>query len=97
VNSKQEVYAGSGKRSLPDNGILVSGCQTDQTSADANSPQGAYGALSNAIQNILAETDVEISNKKLVLRARRALAKQGYIQQPGLYCTDEHADAPFIC
>ncbi|KAF3325480.1 metacaspase-5-like protein [Carex littledalei] len=97
VNSKQEVYAGSSKRSLPDNGILVSGCQTDQTSADANSPQGAYGALSNAIQSILAESDGEISNKKLVMKARRALEKQGYTQQPGLYCADEHADAPFIC
>ncbi|KAJ4809360.1 Metacaspase [Rhynchospora pubera] len=97
VNSKQEAYAGSRKLSLPDNGILISGCQTDQTSADANSPQGSYGALSNAIQTILAETDGEVSNKKLVLMARRKLKKQGYTQQPGLYCTDEHADAPFVC
>ncbi|CAL5387263.1 unnamed protein product [Camellia sinensis] len=60
VASKQEVYAGVSKRALPENGILISGCQTDQTSADA-SPSGnadeAYGALSNAIQMIIAETD----------------------------------------
>ncbi|KAJ3674824.1 hypothetical protein LUZ60_005440 [Juncus effusus] len=97
VSSKEEVYAGSSKRTLPDNGILISGCQTDQTSADANSPQGAYGALSNAIQSILAETDGRVSNKELVMRARKVLGKQGYTQQPGLYCDDEHADGPFIC
>ncbi|GKV37860.1 hypothetical protein SLEP1_g45832 [Rubroshorea leprosula] len=65
VGSKQEVYAGSTKRSLPDDGILISGCQTNQTSADA-SPSGhsaeAYGALSNAIQTILAEADGPVTN-----------------------------------
>ncbi|XP_010926867.1 metacaspase-5 [Elaeis guineensis] len=97
VYSTQEVYAGPNKRGLPDNGILISGCQTDQTSADANSPNGAYGALSNAIQTILAETDGEISNQELVLRARKMLSKQGFTQRPGLYCSDDHVDASFVC
>lgn len=98
VHSKQEVYAGSNKRSLPDSGILISGCQTDQTSADANPPGGgAYGALSNAIQTILAESDGKISNQELVQKARKMLAKQGFKQRPGLYCSDNHVDAPFVC
>ncbi|CBI24133.3 unnamed protein product, partial [Vitis vinifera] len=100
VGSKQEVYAGSGKRALPDNGILISGCQTDQTSADA-SPSGnsaeAYGALSNAIQTIIEESDGSIRNQELVLKARETLKRQGFTQRPGLYCSDHHADAPFIC
>lgn len=100
VGSKQEVYAGPNKRSLPDEGILISGCQTDQTSADA-SPAGnsseAYGALSNAIQTIIAETDGTITNQELVLRARKMLKKQGFTQRPGLYCCDNHVDAPFVC
>lgn len=100
VDSKEEVYAGSGKRSLPDAGILISGCQTDQTSADA-SPSGhaheAYGALSNAVQIIIEETDGEISNQELVLKARKMLKKQGFSQRPGLYCSDEHVDKPFVC
>lgn len=29
VGREQEVYAGAHKRSLPDSGILISGCQTD--------------------------------------------------------------------
>lgn len=99
VHSKQEVYAGANKRGLPDTGILVSGCQTDQTSADASLPGSgeAYGALSNAIQTILTEADGEISNHELVTRARKMLAKQGYSQRPGLYCSDNHVRAAFIC
>ncbi|KAI9387471.1 hypothetical protein POPTR_010G175000v4 [Populus trichocarpa] len=100
VGSKQEVYAGATKRALPDGGILISGCQTDQTSADA-SPGGnsaeAYGALSNAIQTILGEADGDISNQELVLRARKILKKQGFTQRPGLYCSDHHVEAPFVC
>lgn len=100
VSSAHEVYAGSTKRGLPDNGILISGCQTDQTSADA-SPSGnageAYGALSNAIQSILAKADGEVTNRELVLKAREVLSRQGFSQRPGLYCSDSHADAPFVC
>ncbi|KAH9320356.1 hypothetical protein KI387_043952 [Taxus chinensis] len=100
VSSTHEVYAGSVKKGLPDTGILVSGCQSDQTSADANptgNPDNAYGALSNAIQTILSDHDGPIANRELVIKARKILSKQGFTQRPGLYCTDWHADAPFIC
>ncbi|KAF5733554.1 latex abundant family protein [Tripterygium wilfordii] len=100
LGSKQEVYAGTAKRALPDGGILISGCQTDQTSADA-SPSGnsseAYGALSNAIQTILAEADGGVTNHELVSNTRRVLKSQGFTQRPGLYCSDHHVDAAFIC
>ncbi|GFZ12760.1 metacaspase 5 [Actinidia rufa] len=100
VSSKQEVYAGASKRGLPDSGILISGCQTDQTSADA-SPSGnadeAYGALSNAIQTIIAETDGTVTNRELVLKAREILKTQGFTQRPGLYCSDHHVETPFVC
>lgn len=100
VGSKHEAYAGSTKRQLPDNGILISGCQTDQTSADAT-PQGnardSYGALSNALQTIIAESGGEITNQELVLKARELLKRQGFTQRPGLYCSDDHVDARFVC
>ncbi|CAD6333348.1 unnamed protein product [Miscanthus lutarioriparius] len=96
VHSDQEVYAGTTAR-VPSNGVLISGCQTDQTSADATTPKGvSYGALSNAIQAILAERGM-VTNKELVLKARKMLSKQGYTQQPGLYCSDENASVAFIC
>lgn len=101
VSSKQEVYAGSSKnKALPDSGILISGCQTNQTSADA-SPSGnaaeAYGALSNAIQAIIEETDGSVSNHELVSKAREMLKKQGFTQRPGLYCSDHHVESTFVC
>ncbi|XP_027354994.1 metacaspase-4-like isoform X2 [Abrus precatorius] len=100
VGSKHEAYAGSSKRSLPDGGILMSGCQTDQTSADA-SPSGnsasAYGAFSNAIQAIIEDTDGAITNQELILKAREKLERGGFTQRPGLYCSDHHVDAPFVC
>lgn len=100
VDSKTEVYAGTRKHSLPDSGILISGCQTNQTSADASPsgrPSEAYGALSNAIQDILAETDGDVTNEQLVMKARKMLKKQGFTQQPGLYCSDSMVDSPFVC
>nr|AFK93071.1 MC2 [Petunia x hybrida] len=98
VEAKQEVYAGSGNRGLPDSGILISGCQTDQTSADATPAGGdSYGALSNAIQEILSESDGPITNEELVRKARKKLQRQGFTQRPGLYCGDHHVDAPFVC
>uniref|UniRef100_A0A1J3FY69 Metacaspase-6 n=1 Tax=Noccaea caerulescens TaxID=107243 RepID=A0A1J3FY69_NOCCA len=96
----QEVYAGAINGGLPDNGILISGCQTDQTSADASPPghpELAYGALTNAILIILKETKGKISNKELVLKVRKLLKKQGFEQRPGLYCDDGYVNAQFIC
>ncbi|MCO5597355.1 hypothetical protein L7F22_051431 [Adiantum nelumboides] len=103
ASSPQAAYAGvkSGTR-LADMGVLVSGCQSDETSADAK-PGGdatqAYGALSNAIQTILASSEPgqPIPNRHVVTEARRLLSAQGFTQQPGLYCTDENSHAPFIC
>ncbi|KAL6619002.1 hypothetical protein ACP70R_034141 [Stipagrostis hirtigluma subsp. patula] len=101
ARSVKEVYAGTAASVLvPRNGVLISGCQTDQTSADATTPDGeSYGALSNAIQTILArEKQGTVTNRELVLKARELLSKQGLArQQPGLYCSDELADAAFIC
>jgi hypothetical protein len=89
------VYAGTtaSAPSLPLNGVLISGCQTDQTSGDATTAEGvSYGLLSNAVQTILARKhDGAVTNREL-------LSKQGVTtQQPGLYCSDEHANLPFIC
>ncbi|KAM3404981.1 hypothetical protein ACQJBY_007839 [Aegilops geniculata] len=101
VRSVEEVYAGAAaaKAPPPRNGVLISGCQTDESSADLTTASGvSYGALSNAIQAVLAEERRgKVTNRELVQRARGLLAKQGYVQQPGLYCSDEHADAAFIC
>ncbi|KAK7342918.1 hypothetical protein VNO80_25876 [Phaseolus coccineus] len=100
VDSKYEAYAGSTKPRFPDGAILLSGCQTDQTSADA-SPSGntanAYGAFSNAIQAIIEESRGAVTNQELVLKARDKLTRGGFTQRPGLYCSDHHVDGSFVC
>ncbi|KAK7405771.1 hypothetical protein VNO78_07380 [Psophocarpus tetragonolobus] len=100
ADSKYEAYAGSMKPRLPSSGILMSGCQTDQTSADA-SPSGnsanAYGAFSNAIQVIIEENDGAVTNQEIVLKAREKLKRGGFTQRPGLYCSDDHVEGPFVC
>lgn len=100
VERKEDVYAGADKRSLPRHGILLSGCQTDQTSADA-SPSGneneAYGAFSNAIQTILRESNEDTTNEEIVSKARKLLKRQGFTQRPGLYCSDDYVQASFVC
>nr|XP_043622474.1 metacaspase-9 [Erigeron canadensis] len=82
-----------------DNGILLSGCQANETSADMN-PHGAngkaYGAFSNAVQIVLKENSGDLSNKEVVLMARNLLQKQGFEQHPCLYCSDDHANSTFL-
>lgn len=97
VKSKKEVYAGASNGGLENECVLLSGCQTDQVSADVRSKGQAYGAFTNSIQVILGETKGKISYKELVLKSRKLLEKQGYPQRPGLYCSDRYVNGPFIC
>lgn len=100
-SKREEHHAASIKRNILDCGILLSGCQSDQTSADFASPYGnsdaASGAFSNVIQSIIEETDGAVTNRELVLKARMVLKSQGFDQKPGLYCSDNNVNASFLC
>eukprot|EP00850_Spirogloea_muscicola_P005524 SM000025S08419 [mRNA] locus=s25:619083:631737:- [translate_table: standard] len=77
-----------------DMGILISGCQHNETSADADpagNPRQAYGALSHSIQTILSQQG-QVTFRQLVLGARQMLHQQGFTQNPGLFCSDGNAD-----
>eukprot|EP01018_Ginkgo_biloba_P039149 Gb_08838 [translate_table: standard] len=92
VDEKQRVH--------PDMGILLSGCQTDETSADAcptGDPNVAFGAFTHAIQTVLERHADPISNRELVLGARKLLGEEGFSQHPCLYCSDQNAQAAFLC
>lgn len=84
----------------PDAGILLSGCQANESSADMNPDSAggkAYGAFSNAIENVLEKNPTALSNKQVVVMARERLKQQGLGQQhPCLYCSDENAEAVFL-
>ncbi|XP_066339193.1 metacaspase-9-like [Miscanthus floridulus] len=83
-------------------GILLSGCQTDETSADVAGDDvaavggRACGAFSAALQAVLAAHLAPMSNREVVRRAREVLSKQGFQQHPCLYSSDANADAPFL-
>ncbi|PPD67552.1 hypothetical protein GOBAR_DD35569 [Gossypium barbadense] len=72
----------------------------DETSADMNPMESggkAYGAFSNAVQMVLKENSGRLSNKEVVMMARKVLEAQGFDQHPCLYCSDENTDATFLC
>ena len=81
-------------------GILLSGCQSNETSADVNmeADKGgkAHGAFSYAIEQVLMQNLGQLSNKEVVMKAREVLLEQGYKQHPGLYCSNENANAIFL-
>ncbi|KAK9054940.1 hypothetical protein SSX86_026019 [Deinandra increscens subsp. villosa] len=82
-----------------DDGILLSGCQANETSADMNPHEAggkAYGAFSNAVQIVLKENPGDLSNKEVVCMARNVLEKQGFEQHPCLYSSDDHANSAFL-
>ncbi|XP_027176590.1 metacaspase-9 [Coffea eugenioides] len=80
-----------------DEGILLSGCQADETSADVISEKGeAFGAFSNAVQQVFKEHSGPLTNTEVVSMARKILANQQFEQHPCLYCSDENAAATFL-
>ncbi|KAJ4866582.1 Metacaspase-8 [Raphanus sativus] len=99
LSSSMKINGAGSKH--PDNGILLSGCQTDQKSEDVHvvSTGKAYGAFSDAIQTILSATgkDKKITNRDIVVKARDILKRRKFRQRPGLYCHDRYVNEPFIC
>ncbi|KMT14918.1 hypothetical protein BVRB_3g064320 [Beta vulgaris subsp. vulgaris] len=84
----------------PDSGILLSGCQSNETSADISGvgPNGqAHGAFSYAVQSVLKAQHGSLSNKEVVVMAREILEKERIEgQHPCLYCSDENANSSFL-
>ncbi|XWS75413.1 hypothetical protein CRYUN_Cryun01aG0085700 [Craigia yunnanensis] len=88
-------------KSLDENeGILFSGCQANESSADVaasgNIGGKAYGAFTSAVRMVLTENSGELSNKQLVMMARKVLKEHGFQQHACLYSSDGNADANFL-
>ncbi|WOL17117.1 metacaspase-9 [Canna indica] len=103
AEASRKFSGGAAAAGRGDDAILLSGCQANETSADmspfeAGSGGKAYGAFSNAIRVVLGEKEegAVISNRELVMAARKVLRERGFEQHPCLYCSDENADAPFL-
>ncbi|KAL3684367.1 hypothetical protein R1sor_002389 [Riccia sorocarpa] len=76
--------------------ILVSGCESDQLSADVPSATGAFGALSHAVETVVRKYKGKVTNKKLVNEVRALLVQEDLDQRPCLYCTHDEVNLNFI-
>lgn len=80
--------------------ILIAGCKQNQTSADVMSSNGgAYGALTNALEETVKQFAREnrlreLTNRALVLGARDRLKTMTQI--PCLECSMADSNIPFI-
>jgi hypothetical protein len=97
---------GGGKEhSGPGTGVLITGCQDNETSADAcpsGDPAKAFGALTNALTTIIKATkqqnpNTNLTNQQLVQQVRETLLKAKFEQNPCLECQAPQVGEPFIC
>lgn len=83
-------------------GILITGCQAAETSADVKAADGqSFGALSHTFQKVirrhrLKRPDEPITYRQAVLKVRKLLASSGFTQHPCLECSEANADSPFL-
>lgn len=86
-------------------GVLITGCQSHETSADAcpsGDPKKAFGALTNALTTSVratkkADPTADVPYKALVQDVRAVLLQAKFTQNPCLECADEDVNKPFIC
>lgn len=83
-------------------GILITGCQSMETSADVTGQDGSnFGALSHTFQKVIRRhhennPGTPITYRKAVLKVRKLLNNSGFSQNPCLECSEDNADSPFI-
>lgn len=71
-------------RSVDDTGLLISGCQSHQTSADAFIGGKYMGACTYAMSTLLRETEGDITYKELVDRMNQKMVELKFTQRPEL-------------
>lgn len=76
-------------------GILISGCGSNQTSADAFINGRYNGALTYFVLKVLKQ-EPGITYKNLISKVCIEIKAAGYTQIPELNCSEEAADWPFL-
>lgn len=86
-----------GGKMSEDKGILITGCQAHETSADVRPPGGmAFGALTNSIQKVI-KANPDATFYDIVSGARTVLSQARHAQNPCLECSEKNAHLPFVC
>jgi metacaspase-1 len=78
------------------NVVLIAGCRSDQTSADAFIDNDYRGALTYSLYTALEGADYRASNRDLVRKASEWLARNRYDQVPQLEGPADLLDSPFL-
>ncbi|KAE8723672.1 hypothetical protein F3Y22_tig00012104pilonHSYRG00098 [Hibiscus syriacus] len=81
-----------------DGGILLSGCDANETSFDLVGGGEAYGAFTNTVLTVIGKRRDCPANARLVYEAREKLKEDGIgvEQNPCLYCSNANVNAPFL-
>jgi len=96
-HASQSTSHSLGGRISEDKGVLITGCQAHETSADVRPPGGkAFGALTNSINTVL-KTNPDASYYDVVSGARTVLSQAQHSQNPCLECSEKNSRLPFIC
>jgi metacaspase-1 len=78
------------------NVVLIAGCRSDQTSADAYIDNDYRGALTYSLYKALEGTTYQATNREVVREAADWLARNHYEQVPQLEGRADLLDAPFL-
>lgn len=77
-------------------GILISGCKSYQTSADAFINRKYHGALTYYLAQVLSEHKYDVGYDDLVKNTIAAIHSNGYEQTPELNCKTEYYTKKFL-
>jgi len=76
--------------------ILISGCEDNQTSADAWLNNKYHGAMTYTLAHILSMNNYDITYKDLVTCMNKTLKKHRFTQNPQLECRNEFFNKKFL-
>lgn len=76
--------------------ILISGCQENQTSADAWLSNRYQGAMTYTLGHVLQKYNYDITYSKLVTEMNKILDKYKFTQNPQLECVKEFFNKKFL-
>ena len=78
------------------NAVLIAGCRSDQTSADAFIDNDYRGALTYSLYKALSGANYQITNRELVRRSSEWLSSNRYEQVPQLEARIDLIDGAFL-
>jgi hypothetical protein len=77
-------------------GVLISGCQSTQTSADAWINNKYHGACTYYLWETLRQSNYNISHVELIKKMNEKMDYHGYTQNPELNCASQFLNKRFL-